>query len=523
MGSKLTLKNLENTEFSITHNDGDSATSITSKQLSDTVEEVSGKLSTSSYTVDTVAAMEALTPTYGQSCIVTDLDRGGIFVYDSGLVGSDNQGTNFSGWIRQYSGAVNVKWFGADESLTDNEIYINNAIDLQYSNGGGIVDSPYSLSISSPIIIKNRVILDLNNGGIITQTADNVAIVETDNIANVARFKLLNGQFKYTNQQTLIAGSGLKLYSTGGYTQNWELNNISVSFAYHSYYVADNYSTFLGRMINVTSVNSYNYGYYWGTGTAAHTNIYLENVWAMQIEGNVNSGARGFYFGNIQDLNIQNIAIDRSQSVAVAFQNSYGSVGTIAIEDCTRTSSIGAGLKSSLITVAQSDLVINHLETKANTVTMTSGTDYTHLYLTGGSQVILNHLRDNNTAASLDTGKYYAFANDDVNGGTERAYNLSATSAGTSPVMVPCNQSSSNRKNLTRIYNGVTSVFEFGDVNTTSTIKSIIYKSSAPSVGDWVVGDITYNTLPAASGNIGWVCTVSGAPGTWKTFGTIGA
>ena len=89
--------------------------------------------------------------------------------------------------------------------------------------------------------------------------------------------------------------------------------------------------------------------------------------------------------------------------------------------------------------------------------------------------------------------------------------------------MIPSNQSSSNRKNLTRTYNGVTSVFEFGDVNTTSTIKSIIYKSSAPSVGDWVVGDIAYNTIPTAGGNIGWVCTASGTPGTWKTFGSIGA
>ena len=45
---------------------------------------------------------------------VKDLDRGGIFIYDSTKVSEDNGGTNFNGWIRQFSGAVNVKWFGAD-------------------------------------------------------------------------------------------------------------------------------------------------------------------------------------------------------------------------------------------------------------------------------------------------------------------------------------------------------------------------------------------------------------------------
>lgn len=45
--------------------------------------------------------------------------------------------------------------------------------------------------------------------------------------------------------------------------------------------------------------------------------------------------------------------------------------------------------------------------------------------------------------------------------------------------------------------------------------------SSAPSNGTWAVGDIVYHSSPAPGGNIGWVCTTAGSPGTWKTFGTI--
>jgi hypothetical protein len=50
-----------------------------------------------------------------------------------------------------------------------------------------------------------------------------------------------------------------------------------------------------------------------------------------------------------------------------------------------------------------------------------------------------------------------------------------------------------------------------------------IYDSSAPTTGTWNVGDVVYHSTPAAGGNMGWVCTTAGTPGTWKTFGTIQA
>lgn len=47
--------------------------------------------------------------------------------------------------------------------------------------------------------------------------------------------------------------------------------------------------------------------------------------------------------------------------------------------------------------------------------------------------------------------------------------------------------------------------------------------AAAPATGDHVVGEIVYNNAPTAGGNVGWVCTVAGTPGTWKAFGTIEA
>lgn len=53
--------------------------------------------------------------------------------------------------------------------------------------------------------------------------------------------------------------------------------------------------------------------------------------------------------------------------------------------------------------------------------------------------------------------------------------------------------------------------------------RSITYGSAAPATGTHKDGDIVFNNAPAAAGEVGWVCTTPGSPGTWKTFGTIAA
>lgn len=52
--------------------------------------------------------------------------------------------------------------------------------------------------------------------------------------------------------------------------------------------------------------------------------------------------------------------------------------------------------------------------------------------------------------------------------------------------------------------------------------KRFIQGSKAPTVGQWNKGDIVWNDNPQETSFIGWVCTMSGAPGLWKPFGYIG-
>jgi len=45
--------------------------------------------------------------------------------------------------------------------------------------------------------------------------------------------------------------------------------------------------------------------------------------------------------------------------------------------------------------------------------------------------------------------------------------------------------------------------------------------TAAPTVGSWVVGDRSANTTPAVGQPKGWLCTVTGTPGTWVSEGDL--
>jgi hypothetical protein len=60
-------------------------------------------------------------------------------------------------------------------------------------------------------------------------------------------------------------------------------------------------------------------------------------------------------------------------------------------------------------------------------------------------------------------------------------------------------------------------------VGAASVLREESYGTAAPSTGTHLVGAVVWNSAPAASGTMGWVCTTAGTPGTWKTFGAVSA
>ena len=51
--------------------------------------------------------------------------------------------------------------------------------------------------------------------------------------------------------------------------------------------------------------------------------------------------------------------------------------------------------------------------------------------------------------------------------------------------------------------------------------RNIAFDSVVPTSGDRVKGDIIYNANPAVGAPKGWICTVSGTPGTWVSTGNL--
>jgi hypothetical protein len=54
-------------------------------------------------------------------------------------------------------------------------------------------------------------------------------------------------------------------------------------------------------------------------------------------------------------------------------------------------------------------------------------------------------------------------------------------------------------------------------------VVQMTYGTTAPTTSTWAVGAICWNTTPADSGWVGWVCKTAGTPGSWRGFGVLEA
>jgi hypothetical protein len=64
-------------------------------------------------------------------------------------------------------------------------------------------------------------------------------------------------------------------------------------------------------------------------------------------------------------------------------------------------------------------------------------------------------------------------------------------------------------------------LFDFRGTSSGDLFSRVFSSFTPPTSNSWLRGDIVLNSQPSDGGNIGWVCTASGTPGTWKTFGVI--
>lgn len=172
---------------------------------------------TTAYTIETVDDFGSVPSGY-TTVIVKDSNRGGTFTWSS--TGTANGGTVFAGltgyWNRQYSGAVNVKWFGAvGDGIVDDTFAIQNAIDtLNYECGGTLIfDGQYSLGTNIGMtatkfnITTNDITLLFRSGTKFTIRSDN----------DLAIIFMLSGVSNIFMEGVLhIEGASTTTYSTTG-------------------------------------------------------------------------------------------------------------------------------------------------------------------------------------------------------------------------------------------------------------------------------------------------------------------
>jgi hypothetical protein len=111
--------------------------------------------------VDTVDDLANLPGEDKQVCIVSDEDRGGVFVYNSSKSSENDGGIVFNGWVRKYEGPVNVKWFGAKgDGVTDNSNIITNLMNMvSSSTSSTVIKFPEGVFVVDDIRIPTGVIL----------------------------------------------------------------------------------------------------------------------------------------------------------------------------------------------------------------------------------------------------------------------------------------------------------------------------------------------------------------------------
>jgi hypothetical protein len=51
--------------------------------------------------------------------------------------------------------------------------------------------------------------------------------------------------------------------------------------------------------------------------------------------------------------------------------------------------------------------------------------------------------------------------------------------------------------------------------------RRVKWENAVPTTGEWVQGETVFNSEPLPGEPVGWICTVSGSPGTWKVIGML--
>jgi len=260
-------------------------------------------------TVDTINDLTAIDVNLFTTAIVKDLDRGGVFNYDATQSAVNNSGTIFDGWVRQFSGAVNIKWFGAvGNGVTDDTVAIQAAIDSNVS--AYIPPTTQGYKISASLVLQTNSLLfgDDKKSAFLFVDDGVVAIKVVGNFTTVKGFSITFDKSDYRDFTATTAAVGIMVrhpdsYGSGTWVGTaWNtVEDMQIKGAYRSIQVEASW-WFTAK--NILTLFDYmgvamNYDQYQEFGVAAGkaTTMYLERVetggWSGQ--NHTYSGSTGIW------------------------------------------------------------------------------------------------------------------------------------------------------------------------------------------------------------------------------------
>lgn len=468
-----------------------------------------------------VAALRALLPgavayVYMGGYLANGDGGGGNIFWDPLSTTADNGGTVFtpdtsSGagrWIRNFSGSVNVRWFGATgDGATDDRAAIQDTIDFvsTRTNSGGTVYIPVG-------------IYDIKTTGLVVQNAGVVIAGESQ-----------GGQFNLTNPDgstILYTGSGAAIQFTTDATEGWawgcsmrdmrfdgndqgaygiQLGNASGSQiswwgTIENVYVTQ-FNTAGVRLHGAQSgghLTKVNCEFNKGAGFIIETDVAgnLKNTatiftacraFTNDKEGLLITGAVGmwFYGCDFENSGFEGIRIEAAANTSIDNIAFFGGWVEANQDDAARTN----GFYS--IKVVDGGVTFINFDMEIPRNAWNGATGNKHLHIGAAAQVIMTQSRLNTgniTNPTVDVDGSFTFDSANVLY-SANFFNVASTA---------------------RLYRPL----KFAE------------GLAAPTAGTWKAGDIVWRngTTNFDQGDaIGWFCYGAGTPGTWEEINTVRA